>query len=82
MISIREDILNVLKNQSLFKLIIGFFFRVKNTFKGQSVKFNLLNHSKRDSLFNFGMKVLVYSEETQKLSGTGWHRDGKDIAYF
>ena len=28
------------------------------------------------------MQVLVYSEEKQKTSGTGWHRDGRDIAYF
>ena len=47
-----------------------------------SVKFNLINHSKPDSLFNYGMQVLVYSEEKYKNSGIGWHRDGRDIAYF
>ena len=61
---------------------LGFFFRVTNTRKDQPVKFNLLNHTKPDSLFNFGMKVLVYSEQQNKADGTGWHRDGRDIAYF
>lgn len=62
--------------------IIGFFFRVLNTRKDLSVKFNLLNHTKPNSLFNFGMKVLVFSEQMNKADGTGWHRDGHDIAYF
>lgn len=46
------------------------------------IKFNILNHTKPDSLFNTGMKVLVYSECINKNSGIGWHRDGRDIAYF
>lgn len=59
-----------------------FFYRVANTRKGLTVKFNLLNHTKPDSLFNFGMKVLVYSEQLNKAEGVGWHRDGQDIAYY
>ena len=47
-----------------------------------SVKFNLLNHTKPDSLFNAGMQVLVFSEEESKTNGKGWHRDGKDISYY
>lgn len=35
-----------------------FFFRVGNTTKGQTVKFNILNLAKPDSLYNYGMKVL------------------------
>ena len=42
---------------------VGFFFRVSNTRKDMPVKFNLLNHTKPDSLFNYGMKVLVFSEQ-------------------
>jgi hypothetical protein len=30
------------------------------------VKFNILNFSKADSLFNHGMKVLIYSEEENR----------------
>ncbi len=38
-----------------------FFFRVGNTHKGDSVRFNILNLCKSDSLYNHGMKVLVFS---------------------
>ena len=38
-----------------------FFFRVENTFKGDSIRFNILNLCKSDSLYNHGMKVLVFS---------------------
>ena len=78
--SIPRVILNV---NCLSKIIsLGFFFRVTNTTKDVSVKLNLLNHTKSDSLFNYGMRVLVYSDEINKSTGIGWHRDGKDIAYF
>lgn len=56
-----------------------FFYRVENTFSGQAIKFNLLNHTKPDSLFNYGMKVLVYSE---KAEGSSWIRSGRDISYY
>ena len=49
-------------------ILIGFYFRVQNTRKGNSVKFNILNHSKPDSLFNYGMQVLVLSEEEANVS--------------
>lgn len=39
-----------------------FFFRVQNTRKDFSVKFNILNYSKADSMFNYGMKITIYSE--------------------
>lgn len=39
-----------------------FFFRVSNTQANHSVRFSLLNLCKPDSLYNDGMKVLVYSE--------------------
>ncbi len=40
-----------------------FFFRVQNTKKDLEVKFNMLNLAKPDSLFNHGMKPLIYSEK-------------------
>lgn len=39
-----------------------FYFRVQNARKGQTVKFNIINYSKPDSLFNYGMKVALYSD--------------------
>ena len=38
-----------------------FFFRVQNVIKGET-RFNMLNLCKPDSLYNEGMKILVYSE--------------------
>lgn len=40
-----------------------FFFRVQNTTKDLKVQFNILNLAKSDSLFNHGMKPLIYSEK-------------------
>lgn len=40
-----------------------FFYQVKNTTKGMTVQFNINNFTKPDSLFNFGMKVSIYSEK-------------------
>lgn len=44
-----------------------FFFQVKNTRAKQKVRFNILNYSKPDSLFNYGMKVSVYSDKKSEL---------------
>lgn len=40
-----------------------FFFRVQNTCKNLSVRFNMLNLCKPDSLYNEGMKILIYSDK-------------------
>lgn len=39
-----------------------FYFKCTNTTASQTVKFSILNYAKPDSLFNYGMKVSVYSE--------------------
>jgi len=59
-----------------------FYFRVHNTRKGHSVKFNILNYSKGDAMFNYGMKVAIYSEKKAESENIGWHRGGEDISYF
>ena len=59
-----------------------FFFRVSNTRAKQSVKFNILNFAKADSLFNHGMKVAVYSMKSADREGVGWTRGGSDIMYY
>jgi cytosolic carboxypeptidase protein 2/3 len=46
------------------------------------VKFNILNYSKGDSMFNYGMKVAIYSERKAAAQDVGWHRGGTDISYF
>jgi hypothetical protein len=42
----------------------------------------MLNLSKPDSLFNEGMKVLVYSEKQSEEKDIGWHRSGNKISYY
>lgn len=59
-----------------------FFFRVSRTVAGHTVKFNLVNFEKPDSLYNKGMKVLTYSSRSYELHGAGWRRGGEGIAYY
>lgn len=59
-----------------------YFFRVGNTRKGKTIKFNILNLAKPDSLYNYGMKVLFYSNEDKKESNSGWQRTGTNIDYY
>jgi hypothetical protein len=42
-----------------------------------------MNFSKCDSLFNYGMKVSVYSQKkAEGENGIGWHKGGDRISYF
>lgn len=59
-----------------------FYFRVQNTKAGNTVKFNLLNFPKSDSLFNHGMKVLVFSHKNFASAAGGWYRAGDEIMYY
>lgn len=42
----------------------------------------MLNLSKPDSLFNEGMKVLIYSEKQSEEKDIGWYRGGTKISYY
>ena len=53
-----------------------FFYRIGNTTKGMKVRFNIINLAKSDSLYNYGMKVLCYSNKIKNIQGVGWHRVG------
>ena len=33
-------------------------------------------------MFNYGMKVAIYSEKRAELDKVGWHRGGTDISYY
>ncbi len=59
-----------------------FYFSVRNARKGQKYKFNIINLVKPDSLYNFGMKPLVYSEQDAASNTRGWYRHGTDICYY
>jgi hypothetical protein len=59
-----------------------FYFRVGNTTAGLKVTFNLLNFGKPDSLFNYGMKVLVLSTRENQRAGVSWTRGCEGISYY
>ena len=61
-----------------------FYFQVKNTRKNMICTFNILNFTKIDSLFNFGMKVSIYSQKKSECVKTpvGWHKGGERISYY
>lgn len=42
----------------------------------------MLNLCKPDSLYNEGMKILVYSERMAHHRDVGWHRSGAKIGYY
>lgn len=42
----------------------------------------MLNLSKPDSLFNEGMKILIYSEKQSEDKDIGWFRGGTKISYY
>lgn len=33
-------------------------------------------------MFNYGMKIAVYSEKRSEQDQVGWHRGGTDISYY
>ena len=58
-----------------------YYFSVFNPAKG-FIKFNILNFMKNESLYNEGMKPVVWSKIKYDKAGLGWHVDGLDIRYF
>ena len=46
------------------------------------VKFNIVNLTKPDSLFNLGMRPVVYSCHDAAHKGYGWLRGGSDVSYY
>jgi cytosolic carboxypeptidase protein 2/3 len=59
-----------------------YYFRISNTKAGKPYRFNIINLVKPDSLYNHGMRPLVYSETEARRSGRGWIRNGGDICYY
>ena len=59
-----------------------YYFSVQNYKNNHNVRFNLINLMKYESLYNNGMKPLVFSTQQNRLNGLGWHRDGSAISYY
>eukprot|EP01029_Cantina_marsupialis_P000013 TRINITY_DN1000_c0_g1_i1.p1 TRINITY_DN1000_c0_g1~~TRINITY_DN1000_c0_g1_i1.p1 ORF type:complete len:1145 (+),score=261.99 TRINITY_DN1000_c0_g1_i1:119-3553(+) len=59
-----------------------FCFSVRNTFVDIPIRFNIGTFYKGDSMYNEGMKVLMYSKKLKDETGVGWRRIGNDINYY
>ncbi|KAK3593957.1 hypothetical protein CHS0354_040690 [Potamilus streckersoni] len=59
-----------------------FYFAVSNTRPNVTYRFSIVNFIKPDSLYNFGMKPLMYSEKDALQKKIGWHRCGNNIKYY
>jgi len=65
-----------------------FYFSVTSK-TATTIKFNILNFTKRDSLYLQGMRIAVFSEKKAEKANKGelpslyknWHRDGENITY-
>lgn len=45
-------------------------------------RFSIVNLSKAESLYNEGMRPLLYSTKDAQLHSIGWRRCGENIAYY
>ncbi|CAH1259091.1 AGBL2 [Branchiostoma lanceolatum] len=59
-----------------------YYFRVQNARKGHTYRFTIVNLLKGGSLYNMGLKPLMYSEQDAQTKKTGWLRVGENIKYY
>ena len=59
-----------------------FYFSVMNIKKGSTIKINISNLYKDDSLYSQGMKPFVYSTKANSLEGQSWRWCCNNINYF
>ncbi|XP_023013150.2 nna1 carboxypeptidase isoform X2 [Leptinotarsa decemlineata] len=59
-----------------------FYFKVTNVKKSFLYRFSITNCSKENSLYNEGMRPLMYSTKDSQLHSIGWRRCGQNITYF
>ncbi|KAL1505438.1 hypothetical protein ABEB36_005007 [Hypothenemus hampei] len=59
-----------------------FYFRVTNMKRNMLYRFSITNCSKEGSLYNEGMRPLMYSKKNAQLHSIGWIRCGQNITYF
>ncbi|XP_071831159.1 uncharacterized protein [Apostichopus japonicus] len=59
-----------------------FYFRVQNMRKNIKYRFTITNFMKPGSLYNCGMKPLMYSDTEAKTKKIGWRRLGDEIKYY
>ncbi|KAL4449621.1 hypothetical protein ABPG74_007444 [Tetrahymena malaccensis] len=58
-----------------------YFFRTLNIKKNTKVKFNIVNLYKERSLYEKGLRPVVFSQKAFEQKGEKWHRDCENIQY-
>lgn len=59
-----------------------YYFRIQNTRKDRTYRFNIVNMMKPESNYNQGMRPLIYSVKEAEKYERGWKRDGFNISYY
>ena len=59
-----------------------FYFQIKNAKPNVTYRFTICNFLKPESLYNMGMRPLMYSELDAKHKNLGWRRWGTNIKYY
>ncbi|XP_011647853.1 cytosolic carboxypeptidase 2-like [Pogonomyrmex barbatus] len=59
-----------------------YYFRVSNTRSRITYRFSIVNMCKDESLYNEGLKPLLYSTEDARTRSVGWRRCGDNITYY
>ncbi|CAK9797042.1 Cytosolic carboxypeptidase Nna1 [Anthophora plagiata] len=59
-----------------------YYFRISNTRSRTTYRLSIVNLCKEDSLYNEGLRPLLYSTEDAKRRAIGWRRCGENIAYY
>ncbi|CAL1675295.1 unnamed protein product [Lasius platythorax] len=59
-----------------------YYFKVSNTRSRITYRFSIVNMCKDESLYNEGLKPLLYSTEDARTRSVGWRRCGDNITYY
>lgn len=59
-----------------------FYFQIKNTRADVNYRFTIINFSKPSSLYNNGLRPLMYSKHMADTRRKGWTRNGENIRYY
>ncbi|XP_046625270.1 cytosolic carboxypeptidase 2 [Neodiprion virginianus] len=59
-----------------------YYFRISNTKSRTIYRLSIVNFCKEDSLYNEGLKPLLYSTKDASLHAVGWRRCGDNITYY
>ncbi|XP_016840121.1 cytosolic carboxypeptidase 2 isoform X2 [Nasonia vitripennis] len=59
-----------------------YYFRISNTKSGTMYRLSIVNLCKEDSLYNEGLRPLLYSTKDANLKSIGWRRCGENISYY